>query len=125
MRNMSFALTTEQVRRREKTVSRRLGPQAAKAKPGELRQPIVKGQGLKKGEHVDKIGGPIRFVDVRLEPLRRMIDDLEYGRREVVLEGFPDMTPQQFVTFFMAANECHVGEILTRIAFEYLEVSDV
>ena len=48
---MSFALTTEQVRNRTKTVTRRLGWATAKA--GDIVQPIVKGQGLKKGERVD------------------------------------------------------------------------
>ena len=57
MRNMSFMLTTEQIKNRTKTVTRRLGWR--NAKPGDVVQPIVKGQGLQKGETVQKIGGPI------------------------------------------------------------------
>ena len=67
MRNMSFALTTEQVRRREKTATRRNGWTAAAV--GMIVQPVIKCQGIPKGGHVEKIGGPIRFVDVRREPL--------------------------------------------------------
>lgn len=67
MRHMSFALTTEQVRARTKTVTRRV--RWLFAKPGDIVQPVVKGQGLKKGETVEKIGAPIRFVSVRREPL--------------------------------------------------------
>src|SRR4051812_15043835 len=62
VRNMSFALTTAQVRARTKTVTRRGGWLFAKV--GDVVQPVVKSQGIKKGEHVEKIGGPIRFVAV-------------------------------------------------------------
>lgn len=59
---MSFALTTDQVRRRTKTVTRRMGWR--RLKPGTLLQPIVKGQGIPKGGHVETIGGPIRVLRV-------------------------------------------------------------
>lgn len=67
MRNMSFALTTDQVRQQTKTVTRRLGWKTLK--PDTLIQPVVKGMGLKKGETVERIGGPIRVLNVRREPL--------------------------------------------------------
>jgi hypothetical protein len=57
VRNISFALTTAQVRARTKTVTRRVG--WTFLKPGDLLQPVVKCRGLKKGERVEKIGGPI------------------------------------------------------------------
>lgn len=69
MRNMSFALTAEQIRNRTKTVTRRL--RWFRLKPGALLQPVLKSQGLKKGEHVEKICGHIRVVGVRREPLWR------------------------------------------------------
>lgn len=116
---MSFALTTEQVRRRKKTVTRRLGWRDAK--PGTVVQPIVKGQGLKKGETVERIDGPIRFVDVRLERLDRMVDEPEYGRAECIREGFPDLTPAEFVVMFCQHNRCAPFDRVTRIEFEYLE----
>lgn len=52
MRNISFALTTEQIRNQTKTVTRRVG--WANLKPGTLLQPIEKGQGLKKGDRARK-----------------------------------------------------------------------
>ena len=44
MRNISFSMTTEQVRRREKTVTRRLG--WSDLKPGTILQAVEKAQGL-------------------------------------------------------------------------------
>jgi hypothetical protein len=118
VRNISFALTTEQIRSRTKTVTRRVG--WAKLQVGTQLQPIVKGQGLKKGQHAEKVGGPIRVVSVRREPLRRLLDDQAYGSAEVIREGFPNLTPQQFVTFFLASHTtCTVDEPITRIEFEY------
>jgi hypothetical protein len=109
---MSFFLTTDQVRNRTKTVTRRLGWK--KAKPGDVVQPVVKGQGLKKGEHPEKIGGPIRFVKVTRERLIDMSD------ADCPLEGFPQMTAQLFVRMFVKHNGCDVLDEVTRIEFEYL-----
>ena len=46
-------MTTEAVRRREKTVTLRLG--WWKLQPGTILQAVEKAQGLKKGEHVKPI----------------------------------------------------------------------
>lgn len=119
MNNISVALTEEQVLAREKDVTRRLG--WLNLKPGMLLQPMRKGQGLKKGEKATKVGGPIRVVAVSREPLRRLLDDQAYGRSEVVREGFPGLTPQQFVTFFMASHACTVDDVITRIEFRYID----
>jgi hypothetical protein len=115
MRLMSFALTTNQVRRRQKTVTRRLGWK--NAKPGDVVQPVVKGQGLKKGETVERIGGPIRFVRVDREPLGLIL-----GRTgDVAREGFPSMSGIEFVNMFCDHNGCEPDDTVTRIEFEYLE----
>lgn len=111
MRNMSFALTTAQVRRREKTVTRRLG--WAFATPGEFVQPIVKGQGIPKGGTVERIGSPVRIVSVTQERL----DAITVG--DVAREGFPMMTPAEFVEMFCRHNNCKSWSIVTRIVFEY------
>lgn len=111
---MSFALTTEQVRQQTKTVTRRIG--WVFLKPGDLVQPVVKAMGLKKGEHVERIGPPIRVVGVRREPLNVI------GRRyyyDPVLEGFPKMTNDEFVAMFCRHNRCKPSVEVTRIAFEY------
>jgi hypothetical protein len=123
MRNISFALTTEQVRNRTKTVTRRTGWKDLQ--PGTLLQPVVKGMGLKKGERVERIGRPIRIVSVRREPL--FIEghdrgDARYGRMEAAREGFPThVSYGEFVDFFLAHNGGARSQVVTRIEFEYIE----
>ena len=112
MRNISFALTTDQVRSRTKTVTRRLGWQ--QLQPGTLLQPVVKGMGLKKGERVEKIGGPIRVVRVD----RVVLEDI--STTDVYREGFPTFTPRQFIRMFKQHNGCRRTALVTRIEFEYV-----
>jgi len=112
---MSFALTTEQVRNRTKTVTRRLGWKFAKQ--GDIVQPVVKGQGLKKGETVEKIGAPIRVLNVRREPLHLMATRYSI---EAVREGFPQLTNEAFIAMFCQHNDCTPDTEVTRIQFEYL-----
>lgn len=115
MRNMSFALTTEQVRNQTKTVTRRLG--WASANIGDIVQPVVKGQGIPKGGKIEKIGGPIRFVSVRRERLNIIGTRYLY---DPVLEGFPLMTNAEFVAMFCQHNACDPTDDVTRIEFEYV-----
>lgn len=120
VRNISFALTTKQIRNQTKTVTRRLG--WTFLKPGDLLQPIVKGQGIKKGQHVEKIGGPIRVERVSGEWMSdfwQRVDAKEECRRE----GFPEMTPLQFVCFFRGSHPDPGADDLrvTRIEFSYTE----
>lgn len=109
---MSFALTTAQIRARTKTVTRRTG--WTFLKPGDLVQPVVKAQGLKKGERVEKIGAPVRIVAV---------DRVRLGSitpQDVHREGFPGWTTREFVALFKSANPgTRVDSIVTRIQFEY------
>jgi hypothetical protein len=88
-RNQSFMHTKEQYRNHTKTVTRRLGWKFAKV--GDVVNGVEKSQGLKPGEKIVVMGQHI-FVNLRWEPLRAMIDDLGYGRQEVIKEGFPEMT---------------------------------
>lgn len=120
MRQMSFSLTTPQVRRREKFVTRRLG--WTDLSVGERLQAIVQGQGLKKGEKVERLT-VIVVEQVRREPLRRMLDEPKYGAREVELEGFAAHsswgTPDGFVQNFCKHNGCTPETVVTRIQFDY------
>lgn len=50
MKNISFMLTTEQVRTRIKTVTRRMGWR--NSKPGDVLCGVEKGMGLKAGEKI-------------------------------------------------------------------------
>ena len=111
-RHMSFALTKDQVRHRLKTVTRRLGWRHAA--PGMLVQPVEKCQGLKKGETVRKIGGLIRIVSVRREPLGVISGD------DVEREGFITLTGSEFVDMFCRHNRCKPMDEVTRIEFEYV-----
>lgn len=120
MRNMSFALTTKQVRDKSKTVTRRMGWKFLD--PGDQVQPVVKGMGLKPGEKIQHIGDPIWIEWTSIEPLRRMTDDQAYGHAECIREGFPDMTPEQFVTMFCKSHKgCTPDTEVTRIEFSYKE----
>src|SRR5687767_16019868 len=101
-------MTKPQVRRRDKTVTRRTGWDPPPP-PGTLLQGIEKGQGLKAGETVQKMD-VIRVLDARREPLRRMTDDPAYGVEECRKEGFPDMTPEEYVAFFCAGHRVKVWQ---------------
>jgi hypothetical protein len=112
MRNISFFLTQRQVRDQTKTVTRRQGWKWLT--PGTLLQPVEKGQGLKKGEKVQRIGPPIRVVSVGQDPLYTV--DPEECRKE----GFPNMKPSAFVSFYCEHNKCGRNDSVTRIEFEYV-----
>lgn len=117
MRHISFALTTSQLLARTKTVTRRIGWRTLPPAGTQL-QAVRKSQGLKKGEHVERLH-VIVVVDARRERLGRMLENREYGLREVVLEGFPELTPEAFVTMFCAHNKCTPHTFVTRIEFDY------
>jgi hypothetical protein len=107
---MSFYLTTPQMRARTKTVTRRL---KSNVQPGELLMACVKCMGLRKGQKVEHIH-PIKVLDVRREPLNAITQE------ECALEGFPDLSPQEFVEMFCKAMACIPSEPITRIQFEHL-----
>jgi hypothetical protein len=121
MRNISFSMTTEAVRNRTKTVTRRLG--WWNLQPGTVLQAVEKAQGLKKGEHVKPIC-LIRVVSVQHEGLYQIGNfELHEGRSaedEVKLEGFPDLMPSQFLDMFCKANKCTGFQGVNRIEFEYV-----
>jgi len=122
MKNMSFALTTEQILDGSKTVTRRLG--WLNLKPGQQVRPVRKCMGLKPGEKLDVLRDPLTVVSVRREPLRAMLDDLDYGLHECGLEGFgshPDYQwPSSFVAMFCATHKgCTPETIVTRIECTY------
>lgn len=114
MRNMSFALTTEQIRQQTKTVTRRFGWWFLK--PGDLVQPVEKAMGLKKGEAIKKVGCPMRIVSVRKEPLEAITDD------DCVREGFPMLTADGFVAMLQGHYQCAGDKLVNRIEFEYTEI---
>lgn len=121
-RNISFALTTPQFIAQTKTVTRRMG--WLRSKPGDLLCGVKKAMGLRPGEQIERLG-MIRLVDVRREPLRRMLDDLDYGFDETIREGFPDghplHWPSEFVRFFCESHKgCTPDSIITRLRYAYV-----
>lgn len=115
--NMSFSLTTEQYRNRTKTVTRRIGWHNAKV--NQVCRAVEKAQGLRKGEHQVQLGFH-KWISLRWERLDKMLTDPEYGRGEVIKEGFPEMTPAEFVEMFCKANKCTPSTKVHRMEFEYL-----
>jgi hypothetical protein len=109
---MSFMLTTRQFRRREKHVTRRKG--WLNVKVGEHIMGVVKGQGLKAGEHPVKLG-EIVVTGVRREGLVGI-----FGPGELALEGFPDMNVAEFIDMYCKANGGDADQLCTRIAFDYV-----
>lgn len=121
-RNISFALTTQQFRDRTKTVTRRTGWE--NLMPGDELCAVVKSQGLKKGEKVERLG-MIRVVDLRRERLARMTDELDYGLEECKREGFPPPHPMSFPSVFVeefckSHRGCYPNRLITRIEYEYV-----
>lgn len=122
MRNISFAMTEQQVLEGSKTVTRRIGWE--RLKPGDLLRPVRKAMGLRSGEKMVVLRDPIRVVGVRREALSRMTEDLDYGFDECAKEGFglhPDYRwPSAFVAMFCASHRgCTPQTVVTRIEFSY------
>ena len=114
MRNISFALTTPQIRARTKTVTRRLGWRFLL--PKTLPYPLMackKCQGIKPGELVRIT--PIQVVKVNVESL---YDITPY---DVVREGFPNMSPDEFIEMFCKHMKVKPDREITRIEFEYVD----
>ncbi len=119
MKNMAFSLTTAQVSAGIKTVTRRTG--WAKLKAGEEFCAVVKGQGLKPGEKVQRLA-ILRCVSNGQESLSELVADPKYGKEEARKEGFPELTGLGFVRFFCekANNGTDAWTVVNRIEFEYV-----
>jgi hypothetical protein len=110
-RNMSFFYTQQQIRDRTKTVTRRLGWLFVRS--GDTINACVKCQGLKPGKKVERMC-QIHVLSAHREPLNAITPE------DVVAEGFPDMTPAEFVAMFRRNMHCSEDEPVTRIEFEYM-----
>lgn len=112
MRNMSFAMTRSQIINQTKTVTRRFGWWSLK--PGDLIQAVEKSMGLKKGEKIKKLK-IIEIVSTRLEPLNSITQD------DVIAEGFPEWTPDQFVDMLVKHYKIRPDAVCNRIEFKYVK----
>lgn len=110
MKNISCFHTQRQVRDRSKLVTRRL--RWINLKPGTLLQVVKKGMGLKPGQSIERMA-IVKVVSVRRERLDAITAE------DCALEGFPEMTPEDFVAFFCRSFKCQPGTIVTRIEWQY------
>ena len=109
-------LTTEQIKSRKKTVTRRLG--WAFLTPGDVLTACVKCMGLKKGEKIEKLC-QIQIVSIRRELLK------DITQEDVIKEGFPEMNRVQFIAFFRkhmqkSMTASWMEQEVNRIEFEYI-----
>lgn len=112
MRAMSFKLTTDQMRRATKTVTRRLGWEQLRV--GEQISACVQCMGLKRGQHREEIG-VIEITAITREPLDAIT------KADCIAEGFPKLNPPQFVAMFCDHHPgCTPATIVTRIEFKHL-----
>jgi hypothetical protein len=110
-RLLSVALTTQAVRDRRKTVTRRLG--WLFLKPGTRLTLCEKVQGRRPGEPLVRICD-VEVVSVRREPLNTIT------AADVAAEGFPGQTPQEFVAFFCEHMHVDPATEVTRLEWRYL-----
>lgn len=112
--NQSFAITPTQYKNGTKNVTRRNGWNHIKI--GKVMNGVNKTMGFKKGEKPVIFGRHVP-ISSRREPLRKMLDDYQYGLRECVREGFPTWTPEQFVEMYCKHNKVTPDFEVNRIAF--------
>ena len=113
-RNISFAMTTKQIEAQTKDVTRRFGWAFLKA--GDRLTGVKKAMGLKKGEKIERLCD-IEVVSVRMEPLNSITQE------DVIREGFPDWTPQDFIDFLVSHYKCAPDKMVNRIEFRYLSLN--
>lgn len=113
MKNMSFAMTTEQILSGTKCVTRRFGWWDLKS--GDIIRPVRKTMGLEKGEHVEYLRGPLHVLSTRKEPLCAITTS------DCLLEGFPHMSPEQFVRMIRNHYGCPEDAPINRIEFAYTD----
>lgn len=118
-RLMSVTMTEQAVVERRKIVTRRAGWKFAK--PGDRITLVRKAMGLKKGETVHRLA-EVEIVSVCREPLRDMRLYPQRGRLETAREGFPGMSPTEFLQrFFIDAQGMSLDDEVTRIEWRYID----
>jgi hypothetical protein len=111
-RLMSVSLTEAAVVERRKSVTRRIGWQFLKA--GERLTLCRKVMGRRQGEPIVRLA-EVEVVSVRRERLSQTTHD------DVIREGFPDLTPSEFVWFFCDHFGTKPYDEVTRIEWRYLD----
>jgi hypothetical protein len=110
---MSVSLTESQVRDQSKTVTRRIGWRMLHV--GDQLILCRKVMGRRHGEPLERIAA-VEVTAVRRERLDAI------SAPDVIAEGFPRMTPAEFVSFFCRTHRgCGPCTEVTRIEWRYLE----
>jgi hypothetical protein len=124
---MSYRLTKKQFLDGSKDVTRRTG--WLNLKEGEHYSAVEKSQGLKKGEKVNYLGQCIcisntaeRLDEIIKRPYRNDQNKM-YLYPETMREGFPQLSPVEFVDMFCKEMKCHPSTIVQRIVFKRLHVN--
>jgi hypothetical protein len=110
---MAVSLTETQVRDRTKTVTRRVGWRMLRV--GDQLTLCRKVMGRRRGEPLERIA-VVEVTDLRRERLDAI------SMADVIAEGFPQMTPADFVGFFCGTHRgCGPETEVTRIQWRYLD----
>lgn len=112
MTRMSFALTTQQVRDRIKTVTRRFGKR--EYRPGQLVAAVERCMGFKKGEKAPPPICVIEIVSTRWERVGAITD------ADVAREGFPGRSAAWFVRMLCEHSGKRPDSPANRIEFRYV-----
>lgn len=116
---MSVSMTLDAVRARTKTVTRRREDTWRNLKVGDRLTLIEKGMGLPKGAK-QVVVVDVEITDVRIEPITHVLTEPDATARE----GLPQMTPDEFVTFWLKGHGYHPDQRSTeccRIEWRYLD----
>lgn len=110
VRLMSFALTVPQMKAKLKTVTRRHS--ARNIEVGDLFLAVEKARGVRREDR--KSIAVIRAVSVRRETLGDVTE------KECALEGFPELSPAQFIEMYLKGNS-----ISRRLPLEQIECTRI
>ena len=119
MRHMSFTRTPQQMRDGTKTVTRRHPDAWKNLHSDETVQPVLRTQGLQKGERHEFLCPPIEILFNWVEPVEAITIE------EVASEGFPDLTVHEFCALLRASGAIAVvghsppREFTRRIEFRH------
>jgi hypothetical protein len=131
---MSVAMTTDAVIERRKTVTRRKGwwldkngrrllhvgdtLTLCRKVQGRLRIPM--GDGSVWVAPIERLA-EVEVTSVEREHLSNLTEFPEYGRNEVVREGFPGMDPARFILdYFVDAQGMDPDDLVTRVEWRYI-----
>ncbi len=116
-----FSETAHAIRERQQTVTRRFGSKYLPINPGTIIEAVSSDWMLICPIKVPLLG-TLEVISVKPEPLRAIIDDIEYGQRELRLEGISSIiSPSARVAQIFARHKAAtLDSIMARIEFRYV-----